>query len=370
MTISKSVRPKNAMKARACQKKRSDSRTSQVSLDIHSSGFKGEKVIWSLREYRKLHLYPKIHAEKKKPSQKPTDEELRKANKIVDKFHPFHHGKVIVRDTSNHGEVVAVIQFTPINELSAIEREEINFVTTFLHQSKKFVNPTGPSRTWGGRMWGIGWRKCMKALELFGRYIKLRVARQSRTEYFALAMKSFRVSNILGRMFKNFANIPFKSNRDLMETNGIPSFASAKFNDSLSKLDCAPHITFTSNGFFNPPHFDKGDTSEYAFVLFVPTNSSDGTLADPSSGYNVSGGRFVFPDYRFYIDFKQKGIVKLLWPAKNVKHCTLPAVKPKGFRRMAMSLQITKKALNTCRDIKNELHGDEVESYLNCSSPG
>ncbi|KAA1089984.1 hypothetical protein PGTUg99_032481 [Puccinia graminis f. sp. tritici] len=284
---------------------------------------------------------------------------------MVDKFHPFHHGKVIVRDTSNHGEVVSVIQFTPINELSAIEREEINFVTTFLHQSKKFVNPTGPSRTWGGRMWGIGWRKCMKALELFGRYIKLRVACQSRTEYFALAMKSFRVSNILGQMFKNFANIPFESNRDLMETNGIASFASAKFNDSLSKLDCAPHITFTSNGFFNPPHFDKGDTSEYAFALFVPTNSSDGTLADPSSGYNFSGGRFVFPDYRFYIDFKQKGIVKLLWPAKNVKHCTLPAVKPKGFRRMAMTLQITKKALNTCRDIKN----DEVESYLNCSSP-
>ncbi|EFP77747.2 uncharacterized protein PGTG_03703 [Puccinia graminis f. sp. tritici CRL 75-36-700-3] len=203
---------------------------------------------------------------------------------MVDKFHPFHHGKVILRDKSNHGEVVAVIQFTPINELSAIEREEINFVTTFLHQSKKFVNPTGPSHTWGGRMWGIGWRKCMKALKLFGRYIKLRVARQSHTEYFAL------------------------SNQDLMETNGIPSFASAEFNDSLSKLDCAPHITFTSNGFFNAPHFDKGDTSEYAFALFVPTNSSDGTLADPSSGYNVSGGRFVFPNYRFYIDFKQKGI--------------------------------------------------------------
>ncbi|KAI9619728.1 hypothetical protein H4Q26_014110 [Puccinia striiformis f. sp. tritici PST-130] len=31
---------------------------------------------------------------------------------------------------------------------------------------KKFVNPVGGSRGWGGRMWAVGWRKCMKALEI------------------------------------------------------------------------------------------------------------------------------------------------------------------------------------------------------------
>jgi hypothetical protein len=352
------VRPRNAMKSKARKRRRMNERHSIVSLDIDEAGFLGQKIIWSMRTYQKHHLYPQIHSEKKKPARHPSKTEINEAQKIADKFHCFHHGKVIIIDRTN-GEVVAVVQFTPINQLTPQEKADINLVTTFLHKSRKFVNPIAPARTWGGKMWGVGWRKCMKALELFGRYIKLRIARAFPDEYFSLAAQSVRVSSILGEMFKSLGRIPFESNRQLMQENEIPSFASGEFNTHLSQLDCAPHITFTSNGFYNRPHRDKGDASEFAFGLFVPIKTSDGTLVDPIVDASLikdsTGGRFVFPDYQFCIKFKPEVVVKIVWAAKRCKHCTLPGIEAKGFTRMGMSLQITKKSLSICQAIKSGL---------------
>ncbi|KAA1108499.1 hypothetical protein PGT21_014395 [Puccinia graminis f. sp. tritici] len=160
-------------------------------------------------------------------------------------------------------------------------------------------------------------------------------------------------------MFKSLGHIPFESNRQLMQENEIPSFASGKFNTHLSQLDCAPHITFTSNGFYNQPHRDKGDASEFAFGLFVPTKTSDGTLVDPIVDTSLikdsTGGQFVFPDYQFCIKFKPDVVVKVVWAAKRCKHCTLPGIEAKGFTRVGMSLQITKKSLSICQAIKSGL---------------
>ncbi|WAQ81743.1 hypothetical protein PtA15_2A54 [Puccinia triticina] len=351
MEDNKRVPPKNFMKSRARKKRRLNNRKSPVSNQITSSHFKGEKIIWSLQDYIPRHIYPEIHAENKSPWRKPTHEELARAQSIVDSFVPFTHGKVILIDKT-HAKVVAVIKFIPISELSAKEKRDINRVTTFLHKSKKFVNRIAPGRVWGGGMWGVGWRKCMKALELFGRYIKLRVAHTWRGEYLKLAVQGLSVSRILGQMFKSLGDIPFESNRKLMEEHGILSLASGEFNDRLSEFDCSPHITFTTNGFYNRPHRDTGDASEFAFALFVPTKSSDGTLADAETESNASGGRFVFPDYKCYIEFQPQTVVKLLWAAKSCEHCTLPGFEPKGFTRMGMSLQITQTALNICSAIK------------------
>ncbi|KAA1072806.1 hypothetical protein PGTUg99_013840 [Puccinia graminis f. sp. tritici] len=309
------VPPRNAMKSKARKRRRMNERHSIVSLDINEAGFQGQKIIWSMRTYQKLHLYPQIHSEKKKPARHPSKTEINEAQKIADKFHCFHHGKVIIIDRTDS----EVVQFIPLNQLTPQEKADINLVTTFLHKSRKFVNPIAPARTWG-----VGWRKCMKALELFGRYIKLRIARAFPNEYFSLAAQSVRVSSILGEMFKSLGHIPFESNRQLMQENEIPSFASGKFNTHLSQLDCAPHITFTSNGFYNRPHRDKGDASEFAFGLFVPTKTSDGTLVDPIVDASLikdsTGGRFIFPDYQFCIKFKPDVVVKVVWAAKRCKH--------------------------------------------------
>ncbi|POV95603.1 hypothetical protein PSTT_16163 [Puccinia striiformis] len=42
-----------------------------------------------------------------------------------------------------------------------------------------------------------------------------------------------------------------------------------------------------------------------------------------------------------------------IWAANSVKHCTLPAIEKKPYTRMAMSVQVNRTTLNTCRDIKN-----------------
>ncbi|WAQ84739.1 hypothetical protein PtA15_5A312 [Puccinia triticina] len=154
MENNKNVPPKNFMKSRARKKRRLNDRHSIVSLDIIATSFDGQRIIWSMQQCIKRHLYPEINAKNKSPPRKPTAKELAHAHAIVDDFIPFTHGKVILIDR-DAGQVVAVIEFIPISELTATEKAEINRITTFLHKWKKFVYPIAAGRGWGGRMWGV-----------------------------------------------------------------------------------------------------------------------------------------------------------------------------------------------------------------------
>jgi hypothetical protein len=49
----------------------------------------------------------------------------------------------------------------------------LNFLSQFLHGSKKFINPVKYSScSWGGKMWAIGWCKSQDFLQIIRRYIK------------------------------------------------------------------------------------------------------------------------------------------------------------------------------------------------------
>jgi hypothetical protein len=355
--IMEAQKPKirNILKSNARRRRRAADRQSEVALEIDASSYVGERVIWSRRRFKKCHLYPAIRDERKRTPRHPTVHEVEYAQKKAAGFRKFTHGKVIIRDTTHGGEVIAVIEFLPLDKLSSQQKDEINFVTTYLHQMKQFVHPVGPSRTWGGRMWGIGWRKSMSSVELFGQYVKSAAIKRAPKKYSELVSRSRKVANILGRMFKDLGGLAFDSNHQMMQQNGIPSFGSVEFGQPLKPYDCAPHITFTSHGFFNAPHVDSGDASQWAFALFVPTHVADGTLASVDDGYDVTGGRFVFPDHDCCIDFDQGSVVKLIWAANKVKHCTLPATESLKFTRMALSMQIPTKSSNTCSAIRSGL---------------
>ena len=324
----------------------------EISLEVTDDLIK-EKFAWSRQKLCPLDLYPAIMAEKKNNPQKPTQEEFKQAKQTIEAFHLFHHVKVIVLDQSDHHALVAIIEFVPLDWLSEQDKKDINFVTTFLHCLKKFVNPVGPSRSWGGKMWAIGWQKLMNPLELFGRYVKKSSIRSSPQEYAVLNLKANKVSQILGQMFCNLAKLAFESNRDTMKDSNIPSFSLLEFGSKPTPFDCSPHLTFTLDSFYNSPHIDKGNISGYSFLLVVPTKKSNGRLIEDTHEYQVLDGQFVFPDLGFGIDFKQKGIVKMVWAANKYKHCTFPAVDTATHTRMAMSLQINKKTQSTCRDMKN-----------------
>ena len=125
------------------------------------------------------------------------------------------------------------------------------------------------------------------------------------------------------------------------------------FNEETQVNDCAPHITFTSNGYFNKPHRDDQDISQFAFLLVAPVEKRTGILCETSDHCGITGGPFIFPDLGFGIDFaEQNGIVKMAWAANRYRHFTLPANESSSYGRMAMSLQIPKDSKDNCEAIQ------------------
>ncbi|KAA1068241.1 hypothetical protein PGTUg99_029665 [Puccinia graminis f. sp. tritici] len=109
-----------------------------------------------------------------------------------------------------------------------------------------------------------------------------------------------------------------------MKEYGIPSLGQLSFGKPINDDDCAPNLTFTTNRFFNSPHCDTDDLSEFAFGMFIPVNRTDWSIHD--------------------------GFVKLVWRSKEVRHCTLYSTNDEMLDQLGMSLQINKKTASASRD--------------------
>ena len=196
-------------------------------------------------------------------------------------------------------------------------------------------------------MWAIGWRKSYDKDQIFGRYIK-QFGPEDQIAFDTHYRKSSRVGEIIGDLFKKLAHEPFQKNQDLMKKYNLPSLSDLSYGELPEDSTCSPHITFTTKSFFNPPHKDTEDISPFAFVLFLPTCSSDGTLVDGSE-YDVTSGPFLFPDHKFGINFDhQHGIVKMIWQANKYTHCTMPHSISQKFCRLGLSVQINSSLTNAC----------------------
>ncbi|KAI7940492.1 hypothetical protein MJO28_012777 [Puccinia striiformis f. sp. tritici] len=304
-------------------------------------------------------LYPDIPQINKHYTRKPTPGELAAAYISVSQpgWKLFDKGlNIMFDDDTKDSRIIAIVEFVEWAEMSDELKEEVNYVSEFLFESKQFVNPV-PTRGWGGSMWALGWRKAMVKGEIIGRYIKQVAVNAAPALFHRLFDSSSRVASILGKMFKNMGSVPFKNNQEIMKTNGIPDFADLMFTDSNTKVTGSPHLTYTTNGFYNPPHEDKKDKSDFAFVMFVPTIKATGRLAGPSDGYNIKSGPFLFPKHKVGIDFsKTNGIVRMIWRAKDYEHCTLPHEDHLTFTRLALSLQINTNLSNACTRYQDGTH--------------
>ncbi|PLW29358.1 hypothetical protein PCANC_21066 [Puccinia coronata f. sp. avenae] len=166
----------------------------------------------------------------------------------------------------------------------------------------------------------------MAAYELIGRYRNQQAILEA-PDFYNMAMQcSSAASDILGQMFRKLANVAFEDNQEQMTHNHIPALATLDFSTPLQELDCAPNLTFTEDGFLNHPHCDTEDISEFAFGLFIPISKETGQLVDLMDDYHFAGGSFVFPDFKFGLDFS---------------------------RHKGISLQINKRTSNASRDIEN-----------------
>ncbi|KNZ61804.1 hypothetical protein VP01_1355g4 [Puccinia sorghi] len=80
---------------------------------------------------------------------KPTTTPLpRKLKKLILKFKPL-----------NEDSIIAIIEFTSFEKLNPPEKDDLNLISTFLQDCKRFMRPVSSfSQVCGGLMWAIGWR--------------------------------------------------------------------------------------------------------------------------------------------------------------------------------------------------------------------
>lgn len=314
----------------------------------------------------------------------PTEGEISNAFDIIknpSRFQLFDHGHVVVFDNSiredNTKKIIADITFTNLTTLDSHKLEDINFLLSFLQQSKRFVRPVASEgRSCGGSMWAIGWRKSMKKLEIVGHYVDTEEIQKNQHEYNEHVAKSEKASEILWDLFYSIGNVALEANQQFMIEHNLPSFSDPVIpnEDTKGKNFFTSNLTFTSDGFFNHPHKDGGDDEQlpFAFLLCVPIRKSTGELAFEKDGYNVTDGQFVFPDCGFGIEFKPNTMVQMIFSQRLYTHGTLQPNEPGDFTKLGMSMQISKKTTNIFDRVlaqdfvsKTTMHIGDVPYILN-----
>ncbi|KAH9462144.1 hypothetical protein Pst134EB_006061 [Puccinia striiformis f. sp. tritici] len=341
-----------------CDRTKSKKRSFQISLVDEPTALPQDdpnstdtQILWSDHKLEPTELYPCPTGVS--ITQKPTPDEIKAAQEIAREFHYYTEKKVVVMDRSKGFQVIALIKFTPLDQLSESEKLELNIIAKFLRWVRRYVDTVG-SRAWGGSMYMVGWRKSLDSFQLMGRYRHQATITESPEDYDTL-MRNLApcASDILGVIFKNHANVAFEDNRKKMKDANIPAMAALKFDAPLSPNNSAPNLSFTRDGFFNKVHTDD-DFPTIALQFFFPMIKETGLLVTDSAAVNIEGGKFVLPNQRCGINFsKQNRLVQMIWKAKSYDHCTLPAINPGLYTRIGMSLQVSKKTENTARDIES-----------------
>ncbi|KAI9621349.1 hypothetical protein KEM48_007777 [Puccinia striiformis f. sp. tritici PST-130] len=125
---------------------------------------RNDNIIWSDRRDRPIELY--LHCLQEKSNRKPTPDKIKYAQDIAHTFHYFSQNKVIILDRDQDFKVIAMIEFTPLENLSASQKVKLNTVAMFLEEVKKYlateseaVNITGGAFVLPNQRCGIDFSK-------------------------------------------------------------------------------------------------------------------------------------------------------------------------------------------------------------------
>ncbi|KNZ56717.1 hypothetical protein VP01_2338g6, partial [Puccinia sorghi] len=183
-----------------------------------------------------------------------------KAYTQIQSYWSLHSGLNVIWDPLNVDYIISIIGFTPFDKLTPSEKDDLNFISTFLHNFKWSISTVSScSQVWGGLI--------------------------------SLGLKT--------RLLSIF----------IIESPLSP-----------------------------PPHVDSENISKLAFVLFLPTCSSDGTVVN-GPAYNVTSDPLMFPHHKSGIEFDhQHGIFKI--SGKPIDTHTVLCLIRQHFCRLGMSVQI------------------------------
>ncbi|KAA1075885.1 hypothetical protein PGTUg99_025791 [Puccinia graminis f. sp. tritici] len=214
-------------------------------------------------------------------------------------------------------QVIAMVQYLPINSMPASQFDNLNFLTTFLHLCKEFIYPVGSkTRKCGGIMWAIGWRKAYEGLEILGRYRNKQAIKKNLACYEALMEDSARAGEVLWNFFHGFGNVAIEKNKAHMDRFGIPLFADEnvpKKAKDQSPYGFASNLAYSSNGFYNHQPKDNGNESELclAFAMVLPNSKKTGEFAP--KGYKVHNGQFIFCEIQIASNFPPDSVCLIIF---------------------------------------------------------
>ncbi|PLW25732.1 hypothetical protein PCANC_25517 [Puccinia coronata f. sp. avenae] len=281
-----------------------------------------------------------------------------------DTFYPIESGYAKIYDKRNN-QIIAMVEFIEFSNLSKQQWNDLNYLSVFLHQCKEFISPVASqSRKCGGVMWALGWRKGYKELEILGRYRNQKAIDNNPRGFAKLMKKSSRVGQILWDTFHCFGNVAVEKNHNYMKKHNIPSVADKNFPKTpgdQSPFGFASNLAFSSHGFYNHQHKDRGDATELplAFALVIPTSKTTGKIATKSEGYDVDNGQFIFRDIQIALNFKPDVIRRIIFRAQEYVHGTLRPTEPTNYTKLGISLQVATKTSNICkRYLKGEFDDD------------
>ncbi|KAA1113834.1 hypothetical protein PGTUg99_050246 [Puccinia graminis f. sp. tritici] len=301
---------------------------------------------------------------------KPTDNENAAALKQVqDTFTQVNYGYTKIYDETT-SQLIAMVHYLPLKTMDQIQLEELNFLCLYLHRCKEFISRVASkTRTCGGVMWAIGWRKGYDTLEILGQYRCQESIDNNPKGYEEIMSDSSKAGEILWNVFHGFGNVAVEKNKAHMDSLGIPSIADNNFpknpNDK-SPFGFDSNLAFSSHGFYNFPHKDKGDLTDLplAFAMILPTCKKTGLIAYASDGYNVKDGQFIFRDIKVAINFHPDTACLIIFKAQEYVHCTLKPSESNCFTKLGMSLQVATRTSNACKNYLEGVYDEETDMYF------
>ncbi|PLW38763.1 hypothetical protein PCANC_19293, partial [Puccinia coronata f. sp. avenae] len=153
--FSGSANYKNSSNKASGQKRKARKALEESARIQAALGMSKQSVIWHQVKSTPHNLYPNIPWKDGNPTRRPTNSEIQLAYNKVNQFRPLTSGLNIIKDKK---EVIAIVEFTPFSKLNRSQIDDLNYVSNFLHASKRFINLVSScSWVWAGLMWAVGW---------------------------------------------------------------------------------------------------------------------------------------------------------------------------------------------------------------------
>ncbi|POW06223.1 hypothetical protein PSTT_09083 [Puccinia striiformis] len=235
-----------------------------------SSEEKKGLLLWICKPTEKVNIYEEFETESKKRILTPACIEHALTFVKSPGFCVFDlpTSNVMFFDAHNNNRLIGFFEFIPFSAMSTKDRDDMNM---------------------------LGWRKCMKPDERVGLYLAQPKITKKLSQFTEFVSQGHRAGEIIGSSFEKMANNAFQKNHKLMKKLGMPSFCNTKLNEEGSKFAASSSVAYTYDGFFNTPHEDKRDVSDFAYVQWIPTRSSTGEVATREKNFNLTGGDLFFP---------------------------------------------------------------------------